>query len=222
MKRTALALAALVLALAACTKSGGTVSYTLTFDSTDKARQEYLTNAALRVIERRVAAMKGKVESKKGSVKDGKGTVIVTLSDPSLIDALTSQLTRSFSFRVMRAAAGGETPDVSLPRLGDFKETGITEQHLVWLTSGTNPLTLKGAVSIKFSEEGQAILKNTFAKYKGKKIAIFVQGLLVSQLISDGAAQDTIQIDGIPTADLADVFADDVNAGTHVKFAPAR
>ena len=64
-------------------------------------------------------------------------------------------------------------------------------------------------------------MKDLFAESEGKNIGIFIRNQLVSKLLVDtDELIDDIIITDIPTVQLANVFADDVNVGLHVTFTP--
>lgn len=209
------------LLLAACAAGSGTLRYTLTFDTDDAARQKQLTEAVTRVMERRAAALQAKAVRNSVAVEGGKTVLTVALDDAAAVAPFAEGLAVPFTFRIMRQAEAGEKAAITLEQFGAFAETGVTEDHVDWLTAGTGPQTLKGSVTIAFTPEGKDLLKKMFESTKGKKVALFVRGRLVSQLVSDGKSEENIQIAGIPSPDLAAVFADDVNVGAHVTFLPA-
>ncbi len=212
-----------VLLLASCSGSttGGasTVGYSLTFTNADAAMQSKLVEAAERVINRRVTGLEGEVtKSTAERVSPTEVIVYTTVSDPTLIPAVTELLTAPFTFRVMRQAEAGEKPDATVEQEGSFKEVGITEKELQWITASGNPATEGGVAEISFNAAGQETLKKLLTGIQGKKVGLFVRGRLMSVFTNAGKIEGNITITGIPSKTVAEIFADDVNVGAHVKF----
>lgn len=219
MKRLQFALLSL-LALTAC---GGpsTVSYRLDMDVTGTTQVQELTEASFRVIERRLDSMGATVEDK-NIVRDGSGTLItVTTGNKETTDALTSQLTQPFDLQIMAEAGEGVTPDITVEGHGGFVLTGITGDDLAWVLGRQVPGQEIGEVQLQFTNAGRAKMNGLFETMQGKNIGLFVRGQLVSKLaVEAGAMDQALMISGIPTPELAGIFADDVNVGTHVTFTP--
>ena len=218
MKRLTLSLIAL-LVLAACS-SQQTAKYQLHFDLTDKNTQQNLTLASMRVIERRLELMNETMIDKQIDTKNGQVTLGITLADKKAADALTKELIAPFNMRVMRQTASGETVDLAVKGQGNFSLTGITEQDLQWVETHKDA-DGKGEVALLFTDEGKKKMLALFKKMVGKDIGIFVRNRLVSKLrVATDTFPDNIVISGIPSFDLAEVFADDMNVGLHVTFTP--
>lgn len=221
MKRLQFALLSL-LALTAC---GGpsTVSYRLDMDVTGTTQVQELTEASFRVIERRLDMMGATVEDK-NVVRNGSGTVItVTTDNKDATDALTSQLAQAFDLQIMAEAAEGQTPDVTVEGHGGFVLTGISGEDLSWVLGRQVPGQDTGEVQLQFTDAGRAKMNGLFETMKGKNIGLFVRGQPVSMLtVNDTSAMtdNALTIQAIPTPELAGIFADDVNVGTHVTFTP--
>jgi len=217
-----------LLTLAACKGNkenlSENLSYVLTFKTPDAAKRIELMNAATRVVQARVESMGGKVANQK--VKPTNDTALLTLniSDLALVPPLTDGLTSPLSFRIMRKAEEKETADITVEQFGGFKETGLTEKELAWLSAAadtkSNPPT--GIVVVELTPEGKTIFQEIAKKYKGKALGIFVRGRLVSMMNDVKDAQESIVISGIPTPQIATLFADDINVGLHVVFAPQK
>ncbi len=170
---------------------------------------------------------KGKKIVKQEMTPNGSGAaLIVRVSDAGAAKLLSDGLTTPFTMSIMKQVPAGQGSMIS-EKFGEFKETGITTKHFDWVSmalSVTEASVSQGSVVITFTKEGRKLLKETFAKNRGGVIAIFVRGQLMSRKLVDtkDLRQDTIQIDGIPGAELAQAFADDVNVGLHATFSPVR
>ena len=218
MKKLSLSLIALML-LAACS-SQQTAKYQVHFDVTDKETQQNLTLASMRVVERRLELMNEKLIDKQVDTKNNQVSLIVTIPDKKGVDTLTSELTAPFNMQVMEQTDSGATADLTVEGQGNFSKTGVTEKDLQWVETHKDA-DGKGEVALLFTEMGRVKMLDVFKKNYGKNIGIFVRNRLVSKLhVQTQTFPDNIVISGIPSFDLATVFADDMNVGLHVTFTP--
>lgn len=209
-----------VVLLAACAASQS-VTYDLTMNVTDAERREALGDAALRVIERRLDGMAEEIVDSDVAVSTDDATVSVTVRNADALNELTRQLTDAFSFEIMSQTAEGATPDVTTEGHGGFSRTGISGADLDWVESRIDETDDFGEVTLIFNEAGRTKMAALFARSKGKFIGLFVRGQLVSKLLVEtDTLKDDIVIREIPTPELAEIFADDVNVGIHVTFTP--
>jgi preprotein translocase subunit SecD len=217
MRRLLLSLALLPL-LAAC--SNPSVRYDVRLDTDDEERSSMLLFASLRVIERRMASLGEEVidlDIKK--VSDGNQIYVEVKEEEAALDILTDLLTTPFDLQIMKEASAEEA-DQFVEGHGGFQKTGLNQEHILWLQAAEEPGG-KGRVTISFSQEGRVMMSDIFKENKGKSIGIFVREQLVSKLLVDtDELKDDIVITDIPTVQLANVFADDVNVGLHVTFTP--
>lgn len=206
--------------LAAC---GGpaTVTYRLTFDSTDPGTIEELTNATLRVAERRLDRMKATVEDSTITKDEAGVTLELKVSDAASAETLTAELTTPFDLHIMVATTDVANADVTVEGFGAFNETGVTGDDLVNIIASADPATNGGIIRINFTTEGLVKMRALFQNNVGNDLGLFVRGRLVSALtVASADMPNPLVIDGIPDAELARVFADDVNVGTHVTVTP--
>lgn len=205
--------------LAAC---GGptTVSYRLTFDVQDPVSVEELSKATIRVAERRLDRMGAEV-TEKNVVKDAGGmTLTLGVSDATSAATLTDELTAPFDLQFM-AATTESGADVMVEGFGGFNATGVTGDDLTHILAHANAETGGGLVRINFTDEGREKLRGVFSENVGNTIGLFVRGRLVSALeVKDASLPNPLVIDGIPDAELAQIFADDVNVGLRVTVTP--
>ncbi len=218
MKRLG-ALFSVLLFLAACTGGAVTESYALVMETQDPARREALSQAAMRVVERRIQSMQVRlIEQAIRQEEDGSLLMDVTVDDPATIELLSEQLARPLDFAIMIAAEEGEAADITVESFGGFRATGITEEHLAWVEAAAEGG--EGIVRITLTEEGRTAYAALLASAGETPIGIVVRGVLVSILQSGGGSGEDIIIRGIPTPAFAEIFADDVIVGTHVTFTP--
>lgn len=224
MKRLLLGLSA-VIVLAGC-NSQTTVRYSLTFNTTDSQSQENLTFAGQRVIERRLEHLNETIISNTIDSSKKPTTITVTVPDKAAADELTKELTAPFSMQIMAQTGTGETADITIEGQGSFRQTGISEKDLTEVVSHKDP-DGEGEVALLLTASGHTKMQQLFKQTVGSNIGIFVreggsaQYQLVSKLhVDTNVAPANIVISNIPSSDLADVFADDMNVGLHVTFTP--
>jgi preprotein translocase subunit SecD len=198
-----------------------TVAYTLTFDTRDPGVTEQLSKAAIRVMERRLDRL-GADMTKQEIVKEGDEVhVTIGVSDSASAKALTDELTSPFDLQIMAQVDSASGADVTVEGFGSFAKTGVTGDDLEYVVSSLDPATKGGVVRIPFTEEGLAKMRRVFQDNVGKNLGLFVRGKLVSALeVKDAELPNPLVIDGVPDAELASIFADDVNVGTHVTVSP--
>lgn len=217
MKRFCLSVATLLF-LAACS-SQQTVRYELTIQSSDQAEREGLVTTSMQVVQRRLAALEEMPIKQTINTTATKPVLVLTLKNKEVADALTQRMVQPFDVEIMAEAQPNEKPDVTIEGQGGFMSTGITEKDLLWVEAARNNKTNKGAARILLTEDGKKKLQTLFKKMQGKNIGIFVRGSLVSKLLVKGNdTQDVIYIGDIPSPDIAQIFADDMNVGLHVTF----
>ncbi len=219
MKKLFLSLLSFALLCTACAPKPITLTYTLSFtDGTTPARQMSLTQATESVMKRKLKALDATGVSVRTSLSgSGVGTLTIQAQSDqkTMIEGL---LNEKFSFEVKgekEGLSGGATasPD-------HWEPTALQSSMLVW-ASDEAMANGKSAVLLQFNDEGKKILLDVFQKYKGKSIGIFVRDFLVSKLKVEGTANpDQVAITGVPSAQVAKIFVDDVNVGIHVRLTP--
>jgi preprotein translocase subunit SecD len=221
MRRTLPSVLLSVLVLAGCQASApGT--YLLTYDSAVPARVTELSAASARVVLRRLLGMNQKVTAKDVTLSPDQKHLTVQIKDKQVKNDLTAQLVAPFTMSVMVETADATDPKVLLNKYGAFTPTELTETYFDSVVAGESQTAKgKGAIVIRFTKEGTQKLHEVFQKNQGKTMGVFVRGNLMSKKVIDPTdTQDSILVDGVPSAELAKVFADDVNVGLHVKFKP--
>lgn len=218
--RRPLFIAVSMLALLAGCGSSAHSAYKLQFDTEDTSRLTVLSIAVTRIIERRLQGMGEEVRSLDISQKADGPELSFSVNTKAAADLLRKDLTAPFKLRIMREVNMGETPTIEIDGHGGFIETSITEKHLEWIEAAEETDN-KGRITLGFTKEGREFMRKIFRENVRKNIGLFVRDKLVAKLQVDTAElKDDIIITGIPSAELARVFADDVNVGLHVTFTP--
>lgn len=207
------------LLLSACREI--TVTYDLHIDATLADQKSELTLASIRVIERRLKRIGEEILEKDITADDGIPSITLTLGDKVARDILTEELLRPFTLRIMTEIADEESADLTVAGHGGFVETGLTEQHIIWADAKHDTDPSKGHVTLTFTESGRTLMNDIFKKNNGKYVGLFVREHLMSKLLVESAAlMDDIVIRDIPSTEIANIFADDINVGLHVTFVP--
>lgn len=206
--------------LTACMGSK-TASFSLTFDALVPADlHQELAQQSLRVIERRMERIGEELTDKSFTTSDTGINITISMTDGEAIEILTQELAEPFKMRVMSETTP-EDAQITVEGHGGFKETGITEEDIYWVQSRVDDATGKGEVRLLFTDQGRAKMADLFAVMKGKSIGIFVRDRLVSKLsVQTDTLEEDILIRDIPDAELAQIFAEDINVGAHVIFTP--
>jgi len=207
------------LLLTGCQGQTFTTAFDLTFKTDDEIQRSILLTSSERVIERMVMALEGSVPDMDIEHRDDTERITVTVENEESVALLAANLTRPIEFRVMLEAEEEEEPDLSNEQYGAFMYTGLTEEQIDWVKAD-EIVDKQGMLTITFDEEGKQLLNQLFTEKEGKRIGLFVRGGLVSMYViqEEDDDRENIIITGIPSPDLAHVFADDVNVGSYVTF----
>ncbi len=220
MRKSLLLTALMTMLLLACSAER-TVHYRLHFDVPDASTQQQLTLMSMRVIERRLQSMGEQLIDKEVSTKGNTTTIGITVGSRQGAEALTSSLIKPFVMQVMLQAETATGSDVTVQGQGSFNATGITETDFDRVEAHQEPQTDKGEVRLVLTGSGHLKMATLFRSAKGKDIAIFVRGRLVSKLhVETSELKGDVIIRNVPNPALAQVFADDVTVGLHVIFVP--
>ncbi|MBU0766813.1 hypothetical protein KKF55_03450 [Patescibacteria group bacterium] len=215
MKKILLSSAALLL-LTGCARSSLTLD--LTFSTDDLTKKSILATTSENVIERMAFALEEEIPTISTTDEGDGKRIIVTLKNKDTIETLADNLSRPILFHVMRESGEDEEADIENEQFGRFSETGITEKNIKWVDSEAVEVGI-GIIQINFTDEGAVMWEKVLEENEGKKVGIFARGGLVAMhTVKEGGFKDKIIIAGIPSPELAKIFADDVNVGTYVTF----
>jgi hypothetical protein len=191
--------------------------YSLSFDAYGQTRRQELLDAAARVLERKAAHLNIPVSNVQSAVQGTTGSLRFT-TDPASLPKLRQALTALFSFELM-VEAPKDKADIWNEKHGGFKQTGITEKDLTWVSSV--PQGKSAVTTIDLTDAGKQKLAAVFKDNQGKLIALFVNQTFVSgKYANSGDVTNASLTIDVPNQDIAKAFADDMNVGTHVTFRP--
>ncbi|MFH0851172.1 MAG: hypothetical protein V1876_00280 [Candidatus Peregrinibacteria bacterium] len=206
----------LTLALAGC--GSKTVRLSLTFDVTDAVQQTILLEESKRVIERRLSRFEDATPTPMIVESGQSGAVLLSfdVNNAEARTALIAELLTPYSLKIMTVSTG--TGDLFVEDHGWFTDMGISQKQIV-SAEGAADEEGKGIVRLVFSDEGRAMLTQVFQNHLGGTMGLFVHDRLMAKMPIDAPRPKTeIVIADIPVPDMAGIFADDVNVGTHVTF----
>ncbi len=216
MKRTLtiIGTTSLLLFLSACAQET-TLKYQVTLRAPDAAKAMILSEAVERVMVRKMTAQS--IEKPIVSVvPSGSGTALLTIKvqDTNTADMVRSLVDEVFTFdlRIEETTASKQPEDKFDP--ARWQPAGITGALVTWAQAVGNRQTNEIGIDLTFNPAGQEQLKSIFKENVGKNIGIFVRGLLVSKMsIVNPEIGDRLSISKVPSAAIAEVFADDVDVG---------
>ena len=152
--------------------------------------------------------------------EEGETKIELTEEDKKMVDQLATQYYQNMQKE--------EMPDGKLPSLEDVKQS-LTSQFLQpqWQTTGLTGKQLEKAqvnfdqqmgnqpmVSLQFNKEGKDLFKEITERSKGKKVAIFLDGTVISAPVVQSVIRDgRAEISGSFTLKEAKDLAQNLNAG---------
>ena len=211
-----------LLALALCACGSISITYDIDVQIEDDTVRSKVLFSSLRVIERRLASMGEEASDLDLKRATDQMQIYVEVSNQAVLDALTENLTSPFDLSFQRQAGEEEVADIVVEGQGGFIRTGVNQNHVSWMEPSEEPGGT-GRITIIFTDEGRAMMADIFNENVGSNLGLFVRDQLVSVLYVDTPdVLDDIIISEIPSAELAQVFADDVNVGLHVTFTPVQ
>ncbi len=197
------------------------MQYRLTFDTQEPETVEMLTQATLRVMERRLDRLGSTLEEPTITKDEDGATIAFTVSSADAGSNLTSEMSAPFDLEIMAATEDVDNADITVEGYGAFLKTGVEGEDILLVEASVDPATNGGIVQINFTNKGLKEMQTLFKAQVGKDLGLFVRGRLVSALTVQSAdLPNPLVIDGIPDAELASIFADDVNVGIHVTVTP--
>jgi len=208
------------LTLTAC---GNTTSVSMNakFDTNGKDDKAELVLATKKIITRRLAMHEADLVDFDVQYKDDNSVdITVKGSDADATKAMLDAMTQSFNLEIRKNVPEHQDGDITVEKLGDFRETGINGDDISWVLSRASDNALDhGEVMMQFTEEGSKKMNTLFQENVGVNIGLFVRGQLAANFaIPNGGFEDSIIIPNIPSVEMAEIFADDMNVGTNMIF----
>ncbi len=219
--RTILLAAASATTLAACVSSTPVaLRYDIVFTDLPAGMADTMPEAVTNVIGGRLGSL-GVTPTDLQVEPSGSGAIATVTVPAGAADELTAQLTAPYTLRFLRQTGTGETVAVTVAKYGDFSESGLNESHVTWVEAGVDAEGL-GAVTITFNEPGHQLLESLAETDTSRQYGLFAKGRLISLFTMQADFGGDIVLNKIPSAEMAAVFADDVNVGLHAVFTRAQ
>jgi hypothetical protein len=214
----------LTLLLSAC--GSGSITFNVAVDTAAGVDRQEMLGASLRMIERRVQAIEQQggwqnlLEDSDLQADGDDTTITVKLAESEAVDMLIEDMTFPFSFEFM-VQVPMEEAEIVVAETQGYRTVNLNASHVRQLE---DRLTGDGAeVLVEFTGEGITRKTEVFTEHAGETMGLFVRGQPVYQFVVEAADTNSDSfIIKVPQAELASVFADDVNAGLHVTFTPVQ
>jgi hypothetical protein len=180
-----------------------------------------LSLATRHVIERRLARLEGNlIDYDIDYDEESQVTTIgVRVDNANAAEALNEEMTAPFTFEVRYLVKEFQEGDIDTETVGIFRATGINKSHVDWVIGQTTePPLNRGRVLIGFTDESQEQMQTLFTEQKGNTIGLFVRDRLTAAVSIDKDFEKVLVIEGLPSGEIAKIFADDMNVGIHMTF----
>ena len=188
------------------------LTYNVTFKTDDAAHRAQLVQGLENVVKRRMEARK--IEGAVASVVptgEAATLTISNLNDEATKNEVTDLLAEPFSFDLRTTTVTNQSSE---PSLDDWEKTSITGEDLTWVEVLQDEASGHIGIELTFTEDGRQKLNAIMKEHNDETLGIFVRDFLVSKLKIDGnEIKEHIIISGVPNANIARIFADDVNVG---------
>ena len=208
------------LTLTACGNSDS-VTMNATFDTNGKDDKASLILATKKIISRRLEMYEADLMNFSVQYNDDNSAdITISSSDADATHAVSDAMIEGVDLEIRKQVEEYQDGDITVEKLGDFRATGINGDDVSWVLSRASGNALnQGEVMIQFTEEGAEKMNTLFTENVGTNIGLFVRGKLAANFaIPDGGFQESIIIPNIPSIEMAEIFADDMNVGTNMTF----
>jgi len=209
------------LLLTACGNTPTELTYHVTFDTEDAGRMTDLSLATRHVIERRLARLEGNlIDYDIDYDQEAKvATIGVKVDNAPAAEKLNVEMTTPFIFEVRYLVKEAQEGDIDVKGVGSFRETGIGKQDVDWVVGQTtDPPLNRGRVLIGFTDNGAPKVQTLFEEQADNTIGLFVRNRLTAAVKISDDFEKVLVIEGLPSGEIAKVFADDMNVGIHMTF----
>jgi|TARA_Y100000310_G_scaffold286485_1_gene310703 hypothetical protein len=216
-----LASALFALLMTACGSVATILTYDVTFTTDNPDRMSALSLATRHVVERRLARLEGALldydveYDKEAQV----ATIEIEVDNAKSAEILNEEMTAPFTFEVRYKVEEHQEGDIEVEGVGSFRDTGIYKSDIDWVIGQTTePPLNRGRVLIGFTDESVPGVKEIFEEQAGNTIGLFVRDRLTAAVEIGEEFEKVLVIDGLPSGEIAKVFADDMNVGIHMTF----
>jgi len=134
---------------------------------------------------------------------------------------LLEELTTPFIVEIRLQADEHQEGDIKVEGLGSFRATGINKEDMTWVKSRAveNDPLHHGEILLQFTDEGTKKMDTLFREHVGENIGLFIRNQLAANFaISQDSFDGAITIPNVPSAEIAEIFADDMNVSINMTF----
>jgi len=198
-----------------------TLSYNVTFTTDNTDRMNDLSLATRHVIERRLGRLEGNLlDYDVAYDKETKvATIDIEIDDNKVASVLNEEIITPFTFEVRYLVKEPTDGDIEVEGMGFFRVSTIGKSDVDWVIGETTePPLNRGRVTIGFKDESVESMQALFAEQAGNTIGLFVRNRLTAAVQITDEFEKILVIEGLPSGEIAKIFADDMNVGIHMTF----
>lgn len=209
------------LVISGCGNSAS-ISMDVEFTTTSNDDRAELVLATKNVVERRLGRLESELLDFDVTYgEDATAVIGIAGTNPDAIDQLLAEMINPFVVEIRIQADQHEEGDIETEGLGNFRSLGITKEDMTWVKGRAmegSPLN-HGEIMLQFTEEGTAKMNTLFSEHVGENIGLFIRNQLAANFaISQDSFGGAITIPNVPSAEIAQIFADDMNVGINMTF----
>lgn len=202
--------------------SSTSISMDVEFSTSGNDDRAELVLATKHVAERRLGRLESEILDFDVTYGEGATAVIkISGTDEDAMDQLLAEMTEPFIVEIRLQAEQHQEGDIEVEGLGSFRSVSINKEDMTWVKSRAmeNSPLKHGEIMIQFTEDGTQKMDTLFRENVGKNIGLFIRNQLAANFaISQDSFGGAITIPNVPSAEIAQIFADDMNVGINMTF----
>ncbi|MDP7477063.1 MAG: hypothetical protein QF442_01290 [Candidatus Peribacteraceae bacterium] len=210
--------AVFALLLTSCGQSS-TLSYDVEFKSNDRNRMANLTLATKRIVTRRLRRFDSNLLDYDVDYGEGTASISIEVDNAKAANALDEEMLAPLVLEIRTQVEEALEGDIEVEGQGFFRASTISSDDFDWVVGGKSQSGPNGQVTLIMTDEGSENMKKIFADHQDESIGLFLRGRLTALFTANGENfEQSIVIPNVPTEQMAEIFADDMNVGIHMKF----
>jgi hypothetical protein len=202
--------------------SSTSISMDVQFTTSGNDDRAKLVLAAKHITERRLEQLESELSDFDVTYgEDATAVIAISGSDADAMQELLARMTEPFTVEIRLKTELHEEGDIAVEGLGSFRDIDIHKRDMKWVLSRAmeaSPLN-HGEIMIQFTEDGTEKMDALFSEHSGEGIGLFIRNQLAANFaINQDSFGGAITIPNVPSAELAQIFADDMNVGINMTF----
>jgi len=202
--------------------SSASISTDVQFTTSGNDDRAELVLAAKNVVERRLERLDTELTDFDVTYgEDATAVIKISGTNEDAMQQLLAELTTPFVVEIRLQADTHQEGDIEVEGLGSFRATGINKEDMTWVKSRAaenDPLN-HGEILIQFTEDGTEKMDTLFRDHVGENIGLFIRNQLAANFaISQDSFGGAITIPNVPSVEIAEIFADDMNVSINMTF----